>query len=142
LIQKALDRDGPDNITVVLARFQGEGLPAPTAEDQVSFIPYDPGPGAFSDAAPDLAAFDQPPPGATVNERVPKELMSADEVITASVVEKPDRSEPSSGSTANTARSVLAFFFLALVAAAAGGIFVMKCERDQAARSEGRSSGP
>src|SRR5215471_15428592 len=29
LIQKALDRDGPDNITVVLARFGGSALPAP-----------------------------------------------------------------------------------------------------------------
>jgi protein phosphatase len=29
LIQKALDRDGPDNITVVLARFDGEGLKPP-----------------------------------------------------------------------------------------------------------------
>ena len=29
LIQKALDRDGPDNITVVLARFDGEALQPP-----------------------------------------------------------------------------------------------------------------
>ena len=34
LIQKALDRDGPDNITVVLARFDGEGLQAPAPEDR------------------------------------------------------------------------------------------------------------
>src|SRR4029078_11758119 len=33
LIQKALDRDGPDNITVVLARFEGEGLKLPVPED-------------------------------------------------------------------------------------------------------------
>ena len=30
LIQKALDRDGPDNITVALARFDGEALQPPT----------------------------------------------------------------------------------------------------------------
>src|SRR4051812_15632676 len=35
LIQKALDRDGPDNITVVLARFGGPALPAPGENDLV-----------------------------------------------------------------------------------------------------------
>src|SRR3954464_8775918 len=43
LIQKALDRDGPDNITVVLARFMGDGLKPPTPEDVVTFVGYDPG---------------------------------------------------------------------------------------------------
>ena len=43
LIQKALDRDGPDNITVVLARFDGEGLQPPAPEDVVGFVGYDPG---------------------------------------------------------------------------------------------------
>src|SRR6185369_9717255 len=43
LIQKALDRDGPDNITVVLGRFEGEGLLAPAPEDIVTFVGYDPG---------------------------------------------------------------------------------------------------
>src|SRR6516165_4968617 len=43
LIGKALDRDGPDNITVVLARFDGEGLTAPMPEDLVGFVGYDPG---------------------------------------------------------------------------------------------------
>ncbi len=44
LIQKALDRDGPDNITVVLARFDGPALPAPGENDLVGFVGYDPGP--------------------------------------------------------------------------------------------------
>ena len=43
LIQKALDRDGPDNITVVLARFDGEALKPPAPEDAVGFLGYDPG---------------------------------------------------------------------------------------------------
>src|SRR5204863_4881475 len=38
LIQKALDRDGPDNITVALARFEGEVLMPPAPEDTVSFM--------------------------------------------------------------------------------------------------------
>ena len=33
LIQKALDRDGPDNITVVLGRFDGEGLQPPAPDE-------------------------------------------------------------------------------------------------------------
>src|SRR5581483_6890647 len=42
LIQKALDRDGPDNITVVLARFGGPALPPPAETDVVGFVGYDP----------------------------------------------------------------------------------------------------
>jgi protein phosphatase len=42
LIQKALDRDGPDNITVVLSRFDGEGLQAPGPDEVISFVGYDP----------------------------------------------------------------------------------------------------
>ena len=43
LLQRALEHDGPDNITCVLARVDGAGLPEPTAEDRISFVPYDPG---------------------------------------------------------------------------------------------------
>jgi hypothetical protein len=38
--------------------------------------------------------------------------------------------------------SLLALFLIGLVAAAAGGIFVMKCERDQSTRSDGRVTLP
>ena len=154
LIQRALDRDGPDNITVVLARFDGEGLEAPRAEDVVAFLPYDPGPGAPPDPHPADPPYD-PHIGAlaTVNERIPKELLAAEDVVTSGTVagggKRPSgarKATPSaavaSRSAASTARSMLAFFFLALVAAAAGGIFVMKCERDQAARTEGRGYNP
>ena len=43
LIQKALDRDGPDNITVVLARFDGEGADAARRRGRRRFVGYDPG---------------------------------------------------------------------------------------------------
>jgi hypothetical protein len=80
-----------------------------------------------------------------VNERIPQELLS-DEAVTEGVVERSSRSGRNSGasqgSAIRTARSVLAFFFLALVAAAAGGIFVAKCEKDQAAQSSERHGGP
>jgi serine/threonine protein phosphatase PrpC len=147
LIQKALDRDGPDNITVVIARFTGGALAPATAEDLVTFVPYDPGPDPTSSGS----SFEHPLAStATVNERVPQELLSSDEAVTAGVVERSGRSSRAdsggtSSSAIRTARSVLAFFFLALVAAAAGGIFVMKCEREQAAHSstsEGRGARP
>ncbi len=150
LIQKALDRDGPDNITVVLARFGGPALPAPDENDVVGFVGYDPGPGPTPDPSPasDPSAFDHTLAStATVNERIPQELLS-DEAVTEGVVERSARAGRSSGRAATpgsairTARSVLAFFFLALVAAAAGGIFVAKCGQDKAAQSSERRGGP
>src|SRR5215470_14376160 len=59
LIQKALDRDGPDNITVVLGRFDGEGLKTPAPEDVVAFVGYDPGgdPVPEAMASPDSASL-------------------------------------------------------------------------------------
>jgi serine/threonine protein phosphatase PrpC len=150
LIQKALDRDGPDNITVVLARFGGPALAAPDENEIVGFVGYDPGPGPASDPPPssDPSAFDHTVAStATVNERIPQELLS-DEAVTEGVVERSGRTGRGSGrasipgSAIRTARSVLAFFFLALVAAAAGGIFVAKCERDQAGQSSERHGGP
>jgi len=150
LIQKALDRDGPDNITVVLARFGGTALSPPGENDLVGFVGYDPGPGETPSSDP--SSFDHTLAStATVNERIPQELLG-DDAVTAGVVERSGRngrasgrsSGPSalSGSTIRTARSVLAFFFLALVAAAAGGILaVAKCGSDHGAQTSVRSGG-
>jgi serine/threonine protein phosphatase PrpC len=136
LIQKALDRDGPDNITVVLARFEGEGLKAPTPEDVVTFVAYDPGSDPVAEPLPGADA-----PTMEISAGLPKELLNSEEVVT-----KADPGQPVSGRSSSRpvrgARSLLAFFFIALVAAAAGGIFVMKCERDQAARADAPASAP
>jgi PPM family protein phosphatase len=149
LIQKALDRDGPDNITVVLARFGGTALPAPAEGEVVGFLSYDPGPGPIPDSgsSSDPSSFDHAVAStSTVNERIPQELLSSDDAITQGMVERSSRgigtAASGQGSAIRTARSVLALFFLALVAAAAGGIFVMKCERDQAAHSSEGHGGP
>jgi hypothetical protein len=149
LIQKALDRDGPDNVTVVLGRFMGDGLKEPAADDAVNFVPYDPG----NDPVPEpVLTSDQAIAAAkeTIEERVPLELIETGEVVTKA--ENRDTASGRRGRAAaesggavaavRTARSLLAFFFLALLAAAAGGIFVMKCERDQSARNESRLSAP
>ncbi|HVR03181.1 MAG TPA: PP2C family serine/threonine-protein phosphatase [Polyangia bacterium] len=136
LIQKALDRDGPDNITVVLARFEGEGLKAPAPEDVVTFVAYDPGSDPVAEPPQESGATTIDMPAG-----LPKELLNSEEVVT-----KADPGQPVSGRSSSRpvrgARSLLAFFFIALVAAAAGGIFVMKCERDQAARADAPASAP
>jgi protein phosphatase len=44
LLQKALERDGPDNVTIVLVRFTGDGLAVPAPDERVEFLAYDPGP--------------------------------------------------------------------------------------------------
>ncbi len=130
LIQKALDRDGPDNITVVLSRFDGEGLQAPAPEDVVTFVAYDPGGDPVPEAvggALDSASLARE----TVEERLPRDMLTADDIPTKAEPDEPELTEgrrtkdrPRSG------RSLLALFLLALVAAATGGIFVMKCEHD------------
>src|SRR3954466_2267278 len=52
LIDLANARGGPDNITVVTARFEGEGLPDPEATDGVGYQTYQlPQPGGQSPAA-------------------------------------------------------------------------------------------
>jgi PPM family protein phosphatase len=142
LIQKALDRDGPDNITVALARFDGEGLQTPAPEDVVTFVGYDPG----NDPVPEPFGITDSSLGTeTVEERLPRDLIVPDDVPT-----KTDSGEPSAlrakapGAlpATRTARSLLALFLVALIAAAAGGIFVMKCERDQSERSDSRITLP
>jgi protein phosphatase len=132
LIQKALDRDGPDNITVVLARFDGEGLKPAAPEDVVSFVAYDPGADPVQEVPPGIEA-----PTMELSSGLPKELLNSEDVVT-----KADPGTPSPSGQARGARSLLAFFFLALLAAAAGGIFVMKCERDQAVRADSPTSNP
>jgi protein phosphatase len=138
LIQKALDRDGPDNITVVLARFDGEGLQAAVPEDVVGFVGYDPG----GDPIPEAVGLggDVSLGAETVEERLPRDMLTPDDVPTKADPDEPQTTKPVA--VGRTARSLLAVFLLALVAAAAGGIFVMKCQSDQAAHGDGRVTLP
>lgn len=43
LLQKALERDGPDNVTIVLVRFTGDALAEPAPDERALFVGYDPG---------------------------------------------------------------------------------------------------
>jgi serine/threonine protein phosphatase PrpC len=151
LIQKALDRDGPDNITVALARFEGGALKLPAPEDTISFLGYDPG----NDPVPEpMGTFEDSSIGReTVEERLPTGLLGAeDEVPTKTdattdpgVLGGPGGLRGRRAEAAPAPRgvpSLLALFLIGLVAAATGGIFVMKCERDQSTRSDGRVTLP
>jgi serine/threonine protein phosphatase PrpC len=144
LIQKALDRDGPDNITVALARFDGEALASPAADDLVTFVGYDPGNDPIPEA---MGTSDDSGLGAeTVEQRLPRDLVMPDDVPTKTDADAPagghGKRPGGSASSTRAARSLLALFLVALIAAAAGGIFVMKCERDQSERSDTRVTLP
>jgi serine/threonine protein phosphatase PrpC len=137
LVQKALDRDGPDNITVVLARFDGEGLKVPAADELVTFVPYDPG----SDPVPEpLGGSSEALGKETIEERIPRELLSSEDVVTKA--DSGDAARAEAAPAVRSARSMLAFFFLVLVAAAAGGVFAMRCNGDQNGRGNGPASAP
>jgi protein phosphatase len=131
LIQKALDRDGPDNITVVLGRFDGEGLKAPAPEDVVSFAGYDPGGDPVPEplGAPDSASLARE----TVEERLPRDMLTSDDVPTKA---EPDEGEPTENrrQKPRSGRSLLALFLLFFVAAATGGLFMLKCNQDPSSK--------
>jgi hypothetical protein len=112
----------------------------------VGFVGYDPGQDPTADVPTPMAPLLASGGVATVQERIPPELLSQDDVVT-----KADRERLqvlagalplSAGARASRPpRSMLALFFLALLAAAAGGISVMKCEKDRTAQGETRSGG-
>ena len=79
LIQKALDRDGPDNITVVLARFDGEGLQPPAPEDVVVVRGLRPGRRSGPGAAR-LGRRSASLARETVEERLPRDMLTADDI--------------------------------------------------------------
>jgi serine/threonine protein phosphatase PrpC len=164
LLQKALERDGPDNITVVLARFDGAGLTPPTPADKVAFTPCDPGPDPIAETVPRSLAHGSEqgrgrPSGSGVVVASPSSIETTEETSADRGESKRPQSAkgptnvtgrvPVGGSRVarprdmgfdlparNNGRSVMALFFLALLAVTAGGIFVLKCERNLAVRSE------
>jgi serine/threonine protein phosphatase PrpC len=126
LIARALEREGPDNVTVVLARFEGPDLPDPRPEELVEFVPYDPGydhsdpPRVRSDLAEKV----------TVEVTVPKEairLTGRHDVFGTGILGR--------GTPPPEASSVLSFLLITLIAATAAGAFV-KCDRGEAGRRD------
>lgn len=150
LIQRALDRDGPDNITVVLARFDGAGLRAPdpaNPEDKVGFVPFnlplDRG-ALDGGATPRPGLLGEASGGAESAARETQRSLDARSTTPPSlpVQAEPARAplrigRPTLDEAPRPTRSVLALLFLALLAAAAGAVFVLKCEHEDAMQLEG-----
>jgi serine/threonine protein phosphatase PrpC len=148
LLQKALERDGPDNITVVLARFDGEGLVSPRLDEPVGFVAYDPGrdpvsesghtPGPSSGAVSNAVPSGNSSAAATAMRRAAgTRETTVHRAIPASTPSWRDDEKP-----AREGRSVVVLFFLALLAVAIGGVSVLKCERDQAVSGESTGHTP
>lgn len=138
LVARALDREGPDNITVVVGRFEGEALPAPSPDDLVQFVVYDPGP----DPAEPPRPRGDPAEKVTVEVTIPKEvigLTSSEREARARAATAgaaaPHGSPASRPATRGETRSLVTFVLLTLVAAAAGASFLVY-ERNRALERE------
>jgi serine/threonine protein phosphatase PrpC len=129
LVARALEREGPDNVTVVLARFEGPDLPDPRPEELVDFIPYDPG----------YDHTDPPRVRADLAEKVTVEVTVPKEAIRLTGRRDMFGGRTGGASTApQDANGVLSFLLLTLIAATAAGAFV-KCDRGEAGRRDAQA---
>jgi protein phosphatase len=128
LVACANEHDGPDNITVVLARFDGSGLPEPGADEEVNFLVYDPGQDP-EDPEPERRRLSTEK--ATEETTASQELratvsdLTATEAPTASSILLPAQAAGSPAPAIPEARSLFAFVLITLVAALAGGLFLV-----------------
>ena len=147
LLQKALEHDGPDNVTVVLARFDGAGLSDPAADERTGFVGYDPGrdpipegtggdSGQATVARADVSGSDttgttEGPaparPGASRKRRAASSSSST--APTSREGKTPARADWRQGAAPEGARSIAVLFLIGLLAVAAGGIVALKCEQ-------------
>jgi protein phosphatase len=130
LIACANEHEGPDNITVVLARFDGPALAESGGEAEVKFLAYDPGQDP-KDPEPEK----QPPS----TEKATGEIAPTKEIRPTApempVADEPaaPASLPAGSATIDSvtalpvpqARSLLAFVVLTLLAALAGALFLI-----------------
>jgi serine/threonine protein phosphatase PrpC len=120
LIARALECEGPDNVTVVLARFDGPDLAEPDPSDVVQFVPYDPG----FDPADARRGRGESAEKVTVEVTVPKEVIrmtsSHDEVPAVGA----GLALPRGPARPGDHRALFTFLFLTFIAAAAAGAFI------------------
>jgi hypothetical protein len=128
LIACANAHDGPDNITVVISRFDGPGLPEPGADKQVSFLPYDPGLDP-EDPEPERRPLST---DLTTGQTSPgEELRSTVSDVTVTEESTANNSLPAAQAASSPAqpipeaRPLLAFVLVTLLAALAGGLFLV-----------------
>ena len=129
LIAKALEREGPDNISVVVARFEGDGLPEPDANSELGFAVFDPGTDPDDPEPPRRVLHS---PIEKITEEVPVHL---DAIESTSPGAMPTRLASSTASTPSTntddqvaeesaSRPFLTFVLVTLLAALGGALFL------------------
>lgn len=137
LIARANEHEGPDNITAVVARFEGAGLADPSEEDKVGFLAYDPGQDPEDP---------EPPPGPPPSEKATGEIPPIRQALdstqdaagngeaggqgSAVPSPSPDVAEaPRTAASGGETRPMLAFALLVFLAALAGALFLVS-QRD------------
>jgi len=130
LIACANEHEGPDNITVVLARFDGDGLPEPAADDAVTFVTYDPGQDPEDPEPENRPLSTETVTGETSAAReirpTSPDMPVAEDLPAASSPPGPQAATvPSSVQPMPETRSLLAFVLVTLLAALAGALFLV-----------------
>ena len=131
LIAKALDREGPDNISVVVARFEGDGLPEPESTPVLGFVPFDPGVDPDDPDPPKRALH---PPADKITEEVPVHIDAIDTTSPGAMptsLVSPTASTPSTNTdiqsneeSESASRPFLTFVLVTLLAALGGALFL------------------
>jgi serine/threonine protein phosphatase PrpC len=130
LIACANEHEGPDNITVVLARFDGPELPEAGAEDEVKFLAYDPG------QDPEDPEPEKPPlstekvtgetiPAQEHRSTSPELALANEPAADPSPAASPAATTSSPAPPISEARPLLAFVLVTLLAALAGALFLV-----------------
>lgn len=135
LIARALDHEGPDNVTVVLLKAEGPNLPEPTEADLVEFVAYDP--GKVAGERPD------PPEKATQEVTVPREFISmTNDAGLKTLQDVPATRKASSNfGKESVNRSVVTFAILVLLVAIVAGLF-LHFDRERALEEEQSLAAP
>jgi serine/threonine protein phosphatase PrpC len=129
LIAKALEREGPDNVSVVVARFEGDGLPNPEANAELGFAVFDPGVDP-DDPEPQRHAPNLPTE--KITEEVPIHLDAIEATSPGAMpttLVSPTASTPSNNTDIRAAevkasRPLLTFVLITLLAALGGALFL------------------
>jgi serine/threonine protein phosphatase PrpC len=129
LIAKALEREGPDNISVVVANFEGDGLPEPDANAELGFSIFDPGVDPDDPEPPKRVLH---PPIDKITEEVPIHLDAIEATSPGAMptsLVSPTASTPSTNTNIRAAedpasRPFLTFVLVTLLAALGGALFL------------------
>ncbi len=129
LIGKALEREGPDNISVVIARVEGDALPEPDANAELGFAMFDPGEDPDDPEPPKRIPHH---PIEKITEEVPVHLDAIEATSPGALpttLVSPTASTPSTNTEVRPAeesssRPLLTFVLVTLLAALGGAIFL------------------